>query len=69
MAKPQNPNRLETTIGGVEKSLVARIRRYAKKDPNRLGNESTSTVLNRIITEYEKEHPLPLEEQKPKPTY
>lgn len=67
MAKPPNPERKLTTIGGVEKTLVARIRCYAKKDPKRLGNESTSNVLNRIITEYEKEHPL--EEQAPKPTY
>lgn len=67
MAKPANPNNLLTTIGGVEKHLILRIRKYAKKDPNRLGNESTATVLKRIISEYEIDHPS--DGEVPKPTY
>lgn len=67
MAKPQNPERTETTIGGVSKSLVSRIRRYATKDPNRKGNESTATILDRIISQYEREHEAP--NQAPQETY
>jgi len=67
MPKPQNPERTETTIGGVPKSLVLRIRKYADKDPDRKGNESTATILGRIIDQYEKDHEAP--NVAPQPTY
>lgn len=67
MPKPQNPNRTKTTIGEVPKTLILRIRKYAKKDPNRKGNESTAVILQRILTQYEQDHPAPT--QIPQPTY
>lgn len=59
MPKPQNPLRTETTIGSIPKTLVLRIRKYANKDPDRKGNESTATILGRMITQYEQEHEAP----------
>ena len=62
MPKPQNPNRTLTTIGGVPKSLVIRIRKYARSDQHRSGTESTASILERIISEYETDNTPPHEE-------
>ncbi len=65
MARPQNVNRVTTPIS-ILKSQKLRLRKYAQPDPKRKGNESDSVVLERILSEFEKVHPVNCE---PKPTY
>lgn len=53
MTRRANPDRKNTTIGGVPKSLKLRIRKFAKKDPNRSGTESDAKILERMVKFYE----------------
>ncbi|NIT99628.1 MAG: hypothetical protein GWN01_01385 [Nitrosopumilaceae archaeon] len=66
MPRPQSEKRTKTTIGEVPKTLVLRIRKYAQSDKSRKGYESTATVLERIVSDYENSHPTTSE---PTPTY
>ena len=66
MVRPQNPDRKFTTIGSVPKGLILRIRKYAEKSKERKGTESTSVILERIISDYESTHPI---ESEPHSTY
>jgi hypothetical protein len=65
MARPSNPNRVSTPIS-IHKSQKLRLRKYAQPDEKRKGYESDSVVLERILQEYEKNHPVNCE---PKSTY
>jgi hypothetical protein len=65
MARPSNPNRVATPIS-ILKSQKLRIRKYAQPDQKRKGYESDAVVLERILSEYEKNHPANCE---PKSTY
>ena len=56
MARPSNPNRVATPIS-ILKSQKLRIRKYAQPDQKRKGYESDAVVLERILSEYEKNHP------------
>jgi len=65
MARPANPVRVSTPIS-ILKSQKNRLRKYAQPDQKRKGNESDSVVLERILKEYETNHPIDCE---PKSTY
>lgn len=65
MARPENVNRTSTPIS-ILKSQKRRLRKYAQPDLKRKGNESDAVVLERILREYEKNHPANCD---PKPTY
>ena len=65
MARPENPNRVSTPIS-ILKSQKKRLRKYAQPDVKRKGNESDAVVLERILREYETNHPANCE---PKPKY
>lgn len=65
MARPKNENRVATTIC-ILKSQKARLRKYARPDVKRKGNESDAVVLERILRFYQEHHPANCE---PKPTY
>lgn len=65
MARPSNPNRVSTPIS-ILKSQKMRIRKYAQPDQKRKGYESDSVVLERILSEYEQNHPANCD---PKSTY
>lgn len=65
MARPQNVNRVSTPIS-ILKSQKLRLRKYAQPDIKRKGNESDAVVLERVLREYEVNHPANCD---PKPTY
>lgn len=65
MARPQNNNRSDTPIS-ILKTQKMRMRRFAEADKKRKGNESDCLVFERILTEYEKNHPVTND---PIPTY
>jgi hypothetical protein len=65
MARPQNPVKVATPIS-ILKSQKLRMRKYAQPDVKRKGYESDAVVLERILREYEKNHPVNCE---PKQTY
>ena len=66
MARKMNPDRLTTPIV-ILKTTKTRLRRLAKDHPTRKGTESDETVLLRILTDYEKNHPEEIRE--PQTTY
>lgn len=66
MVRPQNPERKETTIGQVPKTLIKRIQRYAQKSNTRKGFETVPQVLDRMVEEYEKNHPT---QERPRSAY
>lgn len=70
MARPNNPKRSTTPIS-IPKTLKTRFRKFAKPAESvgikRRGYESDAQVLERIITDYEKDHKP--ESESPKPTY
>lgn len=65
MARPANPVRVTTPIS-ILKSQKVRLRKYAQPDQKRKGYESDSVVLERILKEYETNHPANCD---PKSTY
>lgn len=65
MARHENPVRVMTPIS-IYKTQKARMRKYAQPDQKRKGNESDSTVFERILKAYEDSHPIDCE---PKSTY
>ena len=56
MARPSNPNKVSTPIS-ILKAQKLRIRKYAQPEQKRKGYESDSVVLERILSEYEQNHP------------
>jgi len=57
MARPKNDNRPDTPIS-ILKTQKIRMRKYAKPDTKRKGNESDRVVFERILEFYEQANPV-----------